>query len=184
MGMMESTLRQNHPATPGEKCRLCGCRLDDKRPGENVALGVCAECNQRPEARKLGPKPAPSGGRSPARAFTPADKSLIRQVSGFMPLPKMLGLLNERLFADLGPNAAPYTQDQLHEELRGTVGAQSISGDWAGIRQILNAAQRAGTLARIDEQLINDFAVVFSLTPAQVMRLKDVILDAIPGDDE
>ena len=37
-------------------------------------------------------------------------------------------------------------------------------------------ARRNGTLAQITEPLINDFAVVFSLSPRQLMRLKDILL--------
>jgi hypothetical protein len=47
---------------------------------------------------------------------------------------------------------------------------------WAGLRKLLTQAKRAGTLDQIDEQVISDFAVVFSLSPKQLMRLKDILL--------
>ena len=41
--------------------------------------------------------------------------------------------------------------------------------------------RRAGTLDRINEQVINDFAVVFSLSPKHLMRLKDILLQPDGG---
>jgi hypothetical protein len=41
---------------------------------------------------------------------------------------------------------------------------------------LLAQARKDGTLELITAQIIADFAVVFSLTPNQVIRLKDVLL--------
>jgi hypothetical protein len=40
---------------------------------------------------------------------------------------------------------------------------------------LLAHARKTGTLALITDQIIADFAVVFLLTPNQVIRLKDVL---------
>lgn len=155
------------------KCRLCTCLLDPNRASDDLGRQVCSECRTRPEARRLGP-PSPRGV---ARDFTAADKSLIRSVQGYMPPRQLLAILNERLAGDLGPDAAPYTMEQLHAELQHIPTATS-AGDWGGLRKLLAHARRDGVLELLDVQLIDDFAVVFSLSSAQVLRLKDVVLSA------
>ena len=45
------------------------------------------------------------------------------------------------------------------------------------LRKLLAQARAAGTLDLITDQIIGDFAVVFLLTPNQVIRLKDVLLN-------
>ena len=57
--------------------------------------------------------------------------------------------------------------------------ANSVAGKARG--QATAQAKRAGTLDRINEQVINDFAVVFSLSPKHLMRLKDILLQ--PEED-
>ena len=118
----------------------------------------------------------------PARAFTQAEASLIRKVHGYLPPLQLLGILNDRLRNDLGPDAQPYTVEQLHAEIAAMPGARP-GGDhgWAGLRKLLAKAKRAGTLDQIDEHVINDFAVVFSLSPKHLMRLKDILLH--PAED-
>jgi hypothetical protein len=90
---------------------------------------------------------------------------------------QLLGILNDRLRSDLGPESQPYTADQLYAEIAAMPGS-TLSGDhgWAGLRKLLAQARRAGTLDQINEQIINDFAVVFSLSPKHLMRLKDILL--------
>ena len=46
---------------------------------------------------------------------------------------------------------------------------------------LLAKARREGVLDQINEQVINDFAVVYSLNQKQVMTLKDILLN---GEDE
>lgn len=159
------------------KCRVCGCKLD-AREGDDAARGVCASCAVRPEARRLGqPAPASGAGTAPARGFTPAELSLIERVHAVMPMPQLLAILNERLVADLGPDAAPYTAEQLHAAVSGwTVPASLGPNDWAATRKFLANARRQGILDRIDESVINAFAVVFQLAPKQVLLLKDAVL--------
>jgi hypothetical protein len=160
------------------KCRICGCRLDAAE-GDDPERGVCASCGRRPEARRLG-QPASAGvgnGAAPAREFTPAELSLIQRVHAVMPLPQLLAILNERLVADLGPDAAPYTLEQLQANVSGwSVPGALGPNDWAATRKFLASARRQGILDRIDESVINAFAVVFQLAPKQVLLLKDVVL--------
>jgi hypothetical protein len=175
----------SHMTTPSSaasakgKCCICGCKLQPAE-GDDVARRVCASCGTRPEAGRLG-EPCDGAAETTiqkgAREFTPAELALIRRVHALMPLPQLLAILNERLMADLGPDAAPYTQAQLQAAVAGwsvpgTLGSQ----DWAATRKFLANARAQGILDRIDEGVINAFAVVYQLSPKQVLLLKDVIL--------
>ena len=158
----------------GQRCRLCCCRIDSD-PEADRTLPACGSCKTRPDAR---------GARHPqaARAFSEADKSLIRKVNGYLPPAQLLGILNDRLRSDAGPDVQPYGAEQLHAELAAMPGAKAAGGHgWAGLRKLLAQARQAGTLGRIDGQVINDFAVVFSLSPKHLMRLKDILLP--PAED-
>ncbi len=162
------------------KCRICGCKLDAGE-GDDAERGVCASCGRRPEARRLGPPTRPNAGAAPvpasARDFTPAERSLIQRMHAVMPLPQLLAILNERLAADLGPDAAPYTIEQLQAVVAGwSVPGTLGPNDWAATRKFLANARRQGILDRIDDSVINAFAVVFQLAPKQVLLLKDAVL--------
>lgn len=168
------------------KCRICTCRLDADEE-DDLENGVCISCKGRPEARRLGiasvaPVRQKDDDAPPVRAsreFTPAEKVLIRKVNGFMPAPQLLGLLNERLMCDLGPDALPYTMEQLYAEIGGAAIVTPAGGhDWPSLRKLLAKAARDGVLDAVNEQVINDFAVVFSLNPKQVLALKDIVLQA------
>lgn len=99
-----------------------------------------------------------------------------------MPARQLLGILNDRLLSDLGPEATPYTEDQLHAEIAAIPRTgRPTDTSWAALRKLLARAERDGTLRRVSEQVINDFAVVFSLSPKHVMRLKDILLP--PAED-
>ena len=152
----------------GQRCRLCGCSIDSD-PEADRTIPACGSCKARPDAHE---RKAPA-----ARGFTEADRSLIRKIHGYMPRTQLLGILNDRLRSDLGPDAKPYSIEQLHAEIAALPGAKP-GGDhgWAGLRKLLAHAKQTGTLDQIDEQVINDFAVVFSLSPKHLMRLKDVLL--------
>lgn len=184
-------VHQVPPATTAAlpRCRLCTCRLGSEKD-DDLARGLCASCLDRPEARRLGEGVAPLEPRRPhtqppasaARAFTPAELSLISKVHAFMPAAQLLDLLNERLVCDLGPDAARYTLDHLQAHIAriSPAGSAAHAGgaqDWASLRKLLAKARRSGLLERVNEQVINDFAVVFSLNPKQVMVLKDTLLD-------
>jgi len=165
------------------RCRLCGCLLgaeDDDDP----ALELCVSCKARPEARRLGLPAAPLASprpstRRPAREFTEAERALIRKVHGFMPMQHLLALLNERLACDLGPDATPYSMDQLHAAIGSAAAAAASSAQgWAAQRKLIAQARKAGVLGAVSEQLIDDFAVVFSLNPKQVLGLRDTLLPA------
>lgn len=163
------------------RCRLCGCILGAE-DDDDLALELCVSCKARPEARRLGLPMAPStstrpSSLRPAREFTEAERALIRKVHGFMPMQHLLALLNERLACDLGPDATPYTMDQLHAAI-GSAAAPAATGTqgWATQRKLIAQARRAGVLDAVSEQLIDDFAVVFSLNPKQVLGLRDALL--------
>lgn len=117
------------------------------------------------------------------RPFTPAEKALIRKVNGYMPAQQLLEILNERLASDLGPDEPQHTMEQLYAEI-GEADAMPAGGhDWSSLRKLLAKARREGVLQAVTRQVIDDFAVVFSLSSAQVLRLQDVLLRAAEGDD-
>jgi hypothetical protein len=158
----------------GQRCRICGCSIDSDLDADRTIL-ACGSCKARPEAQRL---------RNPqvSRTFTEAEKSLIRRIHGYLPPLQLLAILNDRLRSDLGPDAAPYTVEQLHAEIAALPGAKpGANHAWAGLRKLLAQAKQAGTLEEINEQVINDFAVVFSLSPKELMRLKDILLQ--PAED-
>jgi hypothetical protein len=151
-------------------CLLCGCNLGGD-PHADRDLGACGTCKNRPEARSL------KAGVAGTRGFSEAEKSLIRKTHGYIPIQQLLGILNERLKNDLGVNATPFTAEQLHAEIGKSVGPIASNGNgWAALRKLLAHARTTGTLELITDQIIADFAVVFLLTPNQVIRLKDVLL--------
>ena len=172
---------------PLPRCRLCTCLLGDE-DDDDPTLALCGACKRRPEARRLGlPVPAaqqravPAAHR-PAREFTDAERALIRKIHGFMPAQQLLALLNERLACDLGPDATPYSMEQLHAAIGGLASPPPAGGHgWAAQRKLIAQARKAGLLDAISEQLIDDFAVVFSLNPKQVLVLRDTLLQ--PKED-
>lgn len=110
------------------------------------------------------------------RPFTPAEKSLIRKVHGYMPAQQLLDILNERLACDLGPDEPQHSMEQLYAEIGDADALPAGEHDWSSLRKLLARAQRERVLERVTRQLIEDFAVVFSLSPAQLLRLQDVLL--------
>jgi hypothetical protein len=158
----------------GQRCRFCGCSIGGD-PEADRTIPVCGSCKLRPDSRE--PRKPQS-----ARGLTEADKSLIRKIQGYLPPMQLLGILNDRLRSDLGPDAQPYTADQLYSEIAAMPGSKLASDHgWAGLRKLLAQAKRAGTLDQMNAQVINDFAVVFSLSPKHLMRLKDILLH--PAED-
>lgn len=136
----------------------------------------------RPPASTSVQASAPTSTRPPARAFTAGEKSLIRKVHGYMPALQLLGVLNERLSGDQ-PGATPYTIEQLHAEIGAVAGATPAGGhDWSSLRKLVAQARRSGVLDAIDRQVVDDFAVVYSLSSNQVLRLQDVLLQAKEGE--
>lgn len=114
--------------------------------------------------------------------FSAADKSLIRKVHGYMAPVQLLGILNQRLVCDVGVDVALHSLDQLKAEITSATALEPVAtNDWASLRKLLAKARREGVLDLINEQVINDFAVVFSLNQKQVMSLKDILLN---GDDQ
>ena len=156
-------------------CRLCECYLNAERPFDDFINLLCSECRDRPEAKQRPTlvRPAP-----PKLVLSAAEKSLASKVHGFMPAQQLLDLLNERRRVDLGESATLISLGELQEAMRALV-APPGANNWGSLRKLLAQARRDGTLQRIDRQAIDDFAVVWSLQTAQVIRLKDVILGAI-----
>jgi hypothetical protein len=180
-------------AAPAEKtCRLGEGKLDAGEE-DDFALGVCASCKARPEARRLGTVLSIAPSRrlraavdqaasleSPkgAREFTQAERSLIGKVHGYMPAQQLLDILNERLVCDLGPDARRYPMEQLRAEIGEVCGAVAGSADWPNLRKLIAQARRDGVLQLVDEQVIRDFAVVYSLNAKQELVLRDIVLQA------
>ena len=57
-------------------------------------------------------------------------------------------------------------------------GAPAGGHDWPSLRKLIAKSERSGVLDAIDERVINDFAVVFSLNQKQVLVMKDIVLQA------
>jgi hypothetical protein len=166
------------PAIREARCQLCAIVLGFD-PEDDLERRLCVTHKNDPRTRKLH---AVTGGRPGAarlREFTPADKSLIRSTHGYMPIADLLRVLNERLHADQGADVPAYTLEQLHRELQACA-TESAAG-WASLRQVLTQARRSGVLAQISGPVIDDFATVWQLSPAQVMNLRDVIRGAQEG---
>lgn len=152
------------------------------------AIHACAEPpsgavrrHRLDDVRKPGRSARPATGSNPppkSGEFTASDKALIRKVHGYMAPLQLLGILNERLVADHGDAAVLYSIEQLKSEIDSVATALPATGnDWGSLRKVLAKARRNGVLARIDEQVINDFAVVYSLNQKQVLTLKDILLN-------
>jgi hypothetical protein len=164
------------------KCRFCTGVLD---PGQQDDMNnkICSSCSKQPEGKRfmaLASKSAPAAGgiskpKIISREFTIADRAMIKKLHGFMPAQQLLDLLNERLAADLGEDVLLYTMQQLYAEI-GEKSAAPAATDWPSLRKLLAGAKKAGTLQLVNEQLIDDFAVVFSLNARQALSLKDILL--------
>lgn len=146
-----------------------------------MANELCVGCKPRhPETTRSTvalPRRSHSNGTPGPRSFTPGEKALIRKVHGYMPPEQLLAILNERLTIDLGSTAIRYSMDQLYAEIGDASSAIPAGGhDWASLRKLLANAKSAGVLGSITEQVVDDFATVFSLNPRQVLRLKDILL--------
>lgn len=169
---MSAALRSLAPtANARPTCRLCTGTLD---AGADPTRRLCSSCVTRPEAAKAS-APAPL-----AEAFTPAECRLVQTLHRQVPIADLLRLLNLRRVADLGPTAPRHSVATLEAEIRRHAAATPTS-DWSGLRRVIGDARRSGVLARVTPQVLEDFAIVFSLTPAQILHLKDVITHAQEG---
>jgi hypothetical protein len=174
------------------KCVLCSAKLDPKE-GDIMELKLCSSCVTRPEALRLGlpravtallgdQRETAASKYGSARDFTLADKELIRKLKTQMQPEELLAILNKRLHCDLGDDAAPYTLQQLAAEIGTTTSNVDGGRNWVMLRKVLDKARRDGVLEAISEQVIDDFAVVFSLNARQVMSVKDIVLGAKEAD--
>lgn len=161
------------------KCRLCECVLDASSPRDDLDRALCGDCQRHPAARHLrASRGTPVAAKPTTREFTVADRTLVRRVQAYMAPAQLLHLLNERLQADSGDPAASYTMDQLHALLRDTPAPSRAPSDWSDLRRHLAQARRDGVLNAITAKSIDDFGVVFALSQAQLVRVKDVVLSA------
>lgn len=114
----------------------------------------------------------------PKYGFGASELALIKRLHAIMPAVKLLELLNERRRVDGGAEAVGITLEELQDQI-GTLVAPDGSGvDWAALRKLLAAAHRSGVLDAITEQVLDDFAVVFSCSPKQLVTLKEIVLGA------
>lgn len=145
---------------------------------------VATSANDEVSTRRDGAQ-WPFGAAPVGRPFSEADKAMIRRVGALMPAAQLLEILNERLVADLGGKVPLYSIEQLKAaiaEHHGEDAAGPAMPDWPTLRKLIAQARRAGVLAKINEQVINDFAVVFQLNAKQTLELKDVLLSAIDAE--
>lgn len=173
-----SAPRRGHRIDLGvQKCRLCDCRLGGSAD-DDAQQALCGDCRGRPEARRLAPLTRDPDGVIVARTFQAADLSLIKRAGAYMQPNQLLAVLNERLTLDVGSHAMPHTMSQLQQALHEQIGnaAPAACSDWVGLRKVLAAARKDGLLRRVTPQLIEDFSVVYALSPAQALRLKEVLL--------
>ena len=156
-----------HAVASEPRCRACGCRLTDG-VGDDLTKLLCRDHKNDPRSRV--PK-AP-------RAFTQAEKSMIARLHQHMPTAQLLDILNARLAIDAGAAAVPFTVAQLQAEVDAIAATAASDGDWASLRKLLATARRSGLLRSITAQVIDDFAVIWKLSPAQHMHVRDVIRNA------
>lgn len=166
------------------KCRVCRSMLRSEE-GDDLVIQVCSFCATTPDGRRLRKIGATDGQAVPAsREFSAAEKSLIQRMHRFTSASELLGVLNERLSFDRGDSAVPYRLEEVTREINQITTPAPVSGrDWVGMRKLINQARRDGVLPLINEQVINDFAVVFSLNTRQVLGLKDVLLNPNEEDE-
>jgi hypothetical protein len=126
------------------------------------------------------PPPAPLVGKA-SDSLTEIEMGLVHKMYKVLPHRELLNVLNERRSGN--PKLAVLTLEDLAASIS-SMGIAPPRGDssWLGTRKLLAAARRSGTLSLITEQLIDDFAIVYSLNARQVMTLKDVALAA--ADEE
>jgi hypothetical protein len=147
------------------RCQRCGLRLSEEND-DDLEQALC-EAHKKPRSM-----PSP-------REFNDAELAMINRLHRFMPTTQLLHTLNERLAADAPGQGSRFTMNQLEQAIaKPKAKPHAMSGSWADTRKQLSAASRAGTLALVDEQLIDDFAIVYSLNARQVMMLKDIVLPA------
>lgn len=165
------------------RCQVCTSLLSAE--DRNRSLGVCDDCTGRPEARKyLQPKVPPAKAAAPGPKpvgtpppFTAAEASLIAATGGHLPATDLLKLLNDRLAADRGPGVVPHTLEQLRAQVD-SARAPSADAGWGGQRRQLARARKSGVVQRITPHVIDDFAIVFQLSAAQVTHLREAIASA------
>jgi hypothetical protein len=176
------TFQGNTPPSRSLVCLKCPSKLGAEN-GDSMEQGLCKPCKARwdmsnPRSVQAASPPKPERSVKVRTAdLSGLEKSMISRVYGLMPTSQLLELLNTRRVAEAGPDAVLLTADAIRDEI-GKVSASPVSGelDYPSLRKLLNQAKKDGTLALVTEQVINDFAVIFSLSAKQVMGLKDVLL--------
>lgn len=163
------------------RCRVCEHPMEGVE-GDDVPRRICGYCLKQPAGKRLLAMEAarststPGDSRQPP-PFTAAEKSLIKRLRSLMPAQQLLDILNDRLQPDRADESLLHTLAQLQDEI-GSHASGAGTFDWAAMKKLLAKAARDGVLARISDQLIDDFAVVWSLNSKQVVALKDIVLGA------
>uniref|UniRef100_UPI003BEEDDBE hypothetical protein n=1 Tax=Burkholderia arboris TaxID=488730 RepID=UPI003BEEDDBE len=114
--------------------------------------------------------------------FSDAEMVLIRRIHGVLPPAQLLDLLNARRVADRGAHAPALRLDQLLRTIA-TLAQPPAESGWSALRKLVEQARVSGVLDAVNAQVIDDFAIVYSLNARQVVTLKDILL-ARDGDEE
>ena len=157
------------------RCRLCQVLL--KGGGDDAERGFCKTHIDDPRAIAMLAKPSRQATPGEPPPFTPAERSLIRHTGVHLPAADLLKILNDRLVADRGLSVVRHTLEQLHAEVAAATATAADTG-WGGLRRRLARARKDGVLEQLTPQVIDDFAVVFQLTAAQVTYLRDAVASA------
>jgi len=165
------------------------------------AQGLCPECQSRRRdvaKFKVTTSPTRNGDQNsrtsragvnpkphPAADITHAEKSLITNLKDTLSEQRLLSLLNQRRAANAHPAFPALTVADMRHHL-GTADCDSRGAqpgaDWASKRQLLQRARASGLMGKITKQIVLDFAVVFSLTQAQLIRLTEMV--DVDSEDE
>jgi hypothetical protein len=117
----------------------------------------------------------------PTVSFTDADFALIRRIGAFMPVHKLLEILNERRACDLGTDKDPTASSSwwpLSPTCTGPRIRPLLGATGPACASCSHRPAAPGVLEQINNQVIDDFAVVFQLNAKQVVELKDIVLGA------
>jgi hypothetical protein len=158
------------------RCQLCTVLLNEKN-GDNKQTGRCRDHLHTSAPTKKPAAPASTTGAAAPPPFSAAEVSLIATIGVHLPATELLKLLNDRRVADRGPGVALVTLEHLQRQVQ-TLRSTSADGGWSAQRRFLAKARASGVLQLLTPQVIDDFAIVFRLSAAQVTHLRDVVASA------
>ena len=144
------------------QCLRCGIALS-ARNGDSVDEQLCSDHRRASHEGK---------------PLTGAELALVRSIGNRIGARQLTELINARRRADKSAGAALLDEEDVVFAMAQRP-LQAPAGDgWAQTRKLLAKARRDGTLELVNEELIDAFAIVFSLNARQVMQLKDIVLPA------